>query len=65
MYLLVQTWLDWEVTWHWLIKYLPEEGKILDAGGAGKGGNYTIKLAKEGYEVVLVDINQERLQKSK
>ncbi len=38
---------------HYLEKYLPPKGLILDAGGGN--GRYTIELAKRGYQVVLLD----------
>ena len=38
---------------HYLDKYLPPKGLILDAGGGN--GRYTIELAKKGYQVVLLD----------
>lgn len=55
--------LEWHVTWHWLEKYLPEKGRILDAGGGP--GRYAIELAKRGYDVVLLDINMKHLQKAR
>jgi SAM-dependent methyltransferase len=55
--------LEFEITMHFLRKYLPEEGRILDAGGGP--GRYTIELAKMGYEVVLQDISPEQLRIAK
>jgi 2-polyprenyl-3-methyl-5-hydroxy-6-metoxy-1,4-benzoquinol methylase len=46
--------LEFLVTMHFLDKYLPRSGLILDAG-AGPG-RYSIELAKKGYDVVLMDI---------
>jgi hypothetical protein len=37
---------------HFLEKYLPKKGLVLDAGGGP--GRYTIELAKKGYDVVLL-----------
>ena len=52
--------LELIVTLHFLKKYLPEKGLILDAGGGP--GRYTIELAKKGYEVVLTDISPKSLE---
>ncbi|MCK4722519.1 MAG: class I SAM-dependent methyltransferase, partial [Dehalococcoidia bacterium] len=46
--------LELNTTLHFLEKYLPSEGLILDAGGGP--GRYTIELAKRGYDVVLLDL---------
>lgn len=55
--------LEFLVTMHFLEKYLPEEGFILDAGGGP--GRYTIELAKRGYDVVLFDLVKEMLEVAK
>jgi len=52
--------LEFETTLHYLEKYLPERGRILDAGGGP--GRYTVELAKRGYEVVLLDITPANLE---
>jgi len=52
--------LEFETTMHFLEKYLPRRGKILDAGGGP--GRYTIELARRGYDVVLLDIVPENLE---
>ncbi|MCP4050569.1 MAG: methyltransferase domain-containing protein [bacterium] len=47
-----------EVTWHYLKNYLPkdkENSLILDAGGGT--GIWSIRIAKEGYNVILTDIS--------
>jgi len=46
--------LEFNTTLHFLKKYLPKKGLILDAGGGP--GRYAIELAKQGYNVVLQDI---------
>lgn len=46
--------IEFFVTMHFLTKYLPKKGLVLDAGGGP--GRYTIKLAKQGYDVVLLDL---------
>jgi ubiquinone/menaquinone biosynthesis C-methylase UbiE len=55
--------LEFETTLRFLKKYLPDNGLILDAGGGP--GRYTIELAKLGYDVVLLDITPELLEKAK
>jgi len=52
--------LEYLVTTHFLERYLPKNGLILDAGGGA--GRYTIELAKKGYEVVLFDLSPKCLQ---
>lgn len=55
--------LEFIVTMHFLDKYLPESGLILNAGGGP--GRYTIELAKKGYDVVLLDLSSECLKLAK
>ncbi len=55
--------LEFDTTMHFLKKYLPEKGLILDAGGGP--GRYTIELAKLGYEVVLLDLTPKLLEIAK
>ncbi|MBA7627980.1 tRNA 5-carboxymethoxyuridine methyltransferase [subsurface metagenome] len=52
--------LEFTTTMHFLKKYLPKNGLILDAGGGP--GRYTIELAKRGYGVVLIDIVPKQLE---
>jgi len=52
--------IEFIVTMHFLNKYLPETGLLLDAGGGP--GRYTIELAKRGYNVVLLDLVPEMLR---
>ena len=47
--------LEFLVTMHYLRKYLPESGRILDAGGGP--GRYALELCRAGYDVVLLDID--------
>lgn len=47
--------LEYVITMHFLEKYLPREGLILDAGGGP--GRYTIELARRGYDLVLLDLS--------
>lgn len=55
--------LEFETTWHFLRKYLPRRGRILDAGGGP--GRYTIALARKGYHPTLLDISPELLEQAK
>ncbi|MEM4714251.1 MAG: class I SAM-dependent methyltransferase [Candidatus Nanoarchaeia archaeon] len=55
--------LESDTTLHFLKKYLPKKGLILDAGGGP--GRYTIELAKLGYDIVLLDIVPENLEFAK
>jgi len=55
--------LEFDTTMHFLKKYLPKKGLILDAGGGP--GRYTIELAKLGYDVVLLDLTPELLNIAK
>lgn len=55
--------LEFDTTMHFLKKYLPKKGLILDAGGGP--GRYTIELVKSGYDVVLVDLTSELLKIAK
>ncbi len=52
--------LEHMVTMHFLRKYLPKQGLVLDAGGGP--GRYAIKLAKAGYDIVLLDLVPEMLE---
>ncbi|NWG10822.1 class I SAM-dependent methyltransferase [Candidatus Bathyarchaeota archaeon] len=52
--------LEFDTTMHFLKKYLPKKGLILDAGGGP--GRYTIGLAKLGYKLVLFDLSSEMLK---
>jgi SAM-dependent methyltransferase len=51
------------LTMHFLKKYLPKQGLILDAGGGP--GRYTIELARRGYDIVLLDLVPEMLKTAK
>ncbi|WP_053367934.1 class I SAM-dependent methyltransferase [Bacillus sp. FJAT-27245] len=46
--------IEFQVNWHYMKKYLPNTGHILD-NGAGPG-KYAIELAKDGYKVTLTDL---------
>jgi len=52
--------LEYIVHMHFMEKYLPKKGLILDAGGGP--GRYTIELAKKGYRVVLLDLSPKCLE---
>ena len=55
--------LEFDTTAHYLEKYLPSQGLVLDAGGGP--GRYSIHLAKMGYNVVLLDFSPELLDKAR
>lgn len=55
--------LEFDTTKHFMRKYLPRRGLVLDAGGGP--GRYTIDLGKMGYDVVLVDLSPEMLEIAK
>ncbi|HXY47423.1 MAG TPA: class I SAM-dependent methyltransferase [Thermoplasmata archaeon] len=55
--------LEFETTIHYLRRYLPSRGVLLDAGGGP--GRYTIELARDGYEVVLLDFSPEQLDQAR
>lgn len=46
--------IEFQVNWHYIKKYLPKTGHVLD-NGAGPG-KYSMRLAKEGYQVTLTDL---------
>jgi ubiquinone/menaquinone biosynthesis C-methylase UbiE len=46
--------IEFQVNWHYMKKYLPKAGRILD-NGAGPG-KYSMELAKGGYNVTLTDL---------
>lgn len=52
--------IEFQTTMHYLKKYLPMKGLILDAGGGP--GRYTIELAKMDYDVVLLDYSPDLLE---
>ncbi len=55
--------IEYELVHHYLSKYLPPSGRILDLGGGP--GRYAIALAKQGYNVTLVDISKKNIQFAK
>jgi 2-polyprenyl-3-methyl-5-hydroxy-6-metoxy-1,4-benzoquinol methylase len=55
--------LEYIVHMHFLERYLPPRGFILDAGGGP--GRYTIELAKKGYEIALLDLSLKCLRIAK
>jgi len=52
--------LEFDTTMHFLRKYLPKKGLVLDAGGGP--GRYTIELAGLGYDVILLDLTLKLLE---
>jgi ubiquinone/menaquinone biosynthesis C-methylase UbiE len=55
--------IEFAITMHFLHKYLPKAGLLLDAGGGP--GRYTIELARQQYDVVLLDLVPEMLKLAK
>src|SRR5215212_6553355 len=51
--------VEFALTKHFLARFLPSSGRILDLGG--EPGRYTIWLAEQGYQVVLADLSPELL----
>jgi 2-polyprenyl-3-methyl-5-hydroxy-6-metoxy-1,4-benzoquinol methylase len=51
--------LEYDTTLHFLGKYLPKHGHVLDAGGGP--GRYTLALAAKDYDVTLLDATQANL----
>jgi len=52
--------IEYMITSHFLNRYLPKSGLILDAGSGP--GRYTIDLGRKGYRVVMFDLLHEMLQ---
>ncbi|PFG05373.1 methyltransferase family protein [Bacillus sp. es.034] len=46
--------VEFQVNWHYMRKYMPRSGSVLD-NGAGPG-KYSMELAKVGYRVTLTDL---------
>jgi ubiquinone/menaquinone biosynthesis C-methylase UbiE len=55
--------LEFDTTLHFLRKYLPKKGLILDAGGGP--GRYAIELCKSGYRTILFDLTPKQLEIAK
>ncbi|MER2079082.1 class I SAM-dependent methyltransferase [Psychrobacillus psychrotolerans] len=55
--------IEFQVNWHYLKKYLPLNGEILD-NGAGPG-KYSMRLANEGYRVTLTDLTPQLVEMAK
>ena len=52
--------LEYDETWHYLERDLPESGRVLDVGGGA--GRYAVDLAERGYEVTFVDKSAEQAE---
>lgn len=55
--------LEFETSLHFMEKYLPGQGLVLDAGGGP--GRYTMELAQQGYQLVLLDMTPANLEFAK
>lgn len=53
--------LEFDTTLHFLKKYLPKTGLVLDAGGGP--GRYTIELARKGYDLPQNMLGKKDLEK--
>jgi SAM-dependent methyltransferase len=47
--------LEFDLTWRYLERYLPPQGRVLEIGAAT--GRYTVGLAQRGYQVTAVDLS--------
>lgn len=54
---LVHRQLEADVTWRYLDRYLPDQGRILDVGFGT--GAYTFPLARRGFQITAVDLSDE------
>lgn len=52
--------IEYMITTHFLNRYLPKSGLILDAGSGP--GRYAVDLVRKGYRVVMFDLLHEMLQ---
>ena len=52
--------IEYLITTHALKRYLPGAGRILDAGSGP--GRYAIDVARQGYQIAMVDLVFEMLQ---
>lgn len=55
--------LELDTTLHFLEKYLPARGELLDVGGGP--GRYTIELARRGYSISFVDFTPENVERAR
>lgn len=55
--------IEFLVNWHYISKYLPPSGHILD-NGAGPG-KYAMELARKGYNVTLTDLTPKLVEIAK
>lgn len=55
--------IEFRVNWHYIKRYLPLTGTVLD-NGAGPG-KYSMKLANEGYNVTLTDLTPKLVEIAK
>lgn len=47
--------LEYDLTWRYLVHYLPARGSVLEIGAAT--GHYTLELARRGHAVTAVDLS--------
>lgn len=53
--------LEYDLTWRFLTKYLPDKASILEVGAAT--GRYTVGLAKRGHTLTAVDLSSALIEK--
>ncbi|HCI80009.1 MAG TPA: hypothetical protein DHW02_09980 [Ktedonobacter sp.] len=55
--------LEFDLTWRYLMRYLPPTGSILEIGAAT--GRYTLPLCERGYSITAVDLSSVLLERCK
>jgi 2-polyprenyl-3-methyl-5-hydroxy-6-metoxy-1,4-benzoquinol methylase len=55
--------LEFETTLHFLKKHFPRKGLLLDAGGGP--GRYTVTLARQGYDMLMLDMTPANVEFAK
>ena len=55
--------LEYDTTWRFLDQFLPVTGLVLDAGGGP--GRYTIDLARKNYDIILLDLTPNNLERAR
>jgi ubiquinone/menaquinone biosynthesis C-methylase UbiE len=55
--------LEFDTTLHFLKKHFPKKGLILDAGGGP--GRYTVTLAGQGYDMIMLDMTPANVEFAK
>src|SRR4051812_29417763 len=53
--------LEYDLTWRYLLRYLPSTGSVLEIGAAT--GRYTLALCRRGYAVTAVELSAALLER--